>query len=178
MRGELRTKTATMMKGYLNNEELTKATIGDGWIHSGDLCEMDEQGIVYIYGRMSDYVCSPQGEHIYLFDIANCLRQDHAVKHAMVCNMGHSTDDPHLAAHLILDEKVKETQIEVLSRLETSMKKILPQGLDIEGYKLHQGTFRMSIVCKVDHNSYHEELTGYLKPTPQGMEQVNFNSIN
>ena len=178
MRGELRTKTATIMKGYLNNEELTKATIGDGWIHSGDLCEMDEQGIVYIYGRMNDYVCSPKGEPIYLFDIANYLRQDHAVKHAMVCNMGHSTDDPHLAAHLILDEKVKETQIEVLSRLETSMKKILPQGLDIEGYKLHQGTFRMSIVCKVDHNSYHEELTGYLKPTPQGMEHVNFNSIN
>ena len=54
------------------------------------------------------------------------------------------------------------------------MKKLIPQGLDIEGYKLHQGTFRMSIVCKVDHNSYHEELTGYLKPTPQGIEKVSF----
>lgn len=170
-RGELRTKTQTMMKGYLGNEELTQATIGDGWIRSGDYCEMDEDGVVYIYGRMSDHVCSPDGEKVYLFDIANQLRQDKAVKHSMACNMGHSSDDPHIAVHLILDDNLKETEEEVLRRLDKEMDVMLPAGISIEGYKLHKGSFRMNIVCKVDHNSYHDEKTGYVKP---GVGQVSF----
>ena len=172
-RGELRTKTQTMMKGYLGNEELTQATIGDGWIRSGDYCEMDEDGVVYIYGRMSDHVCSPDGEKVYLFDIANQLRQDKAVKHSMACNMGHGSDDPHVAVHLILHDNLEETEEEVLRRLDKEMDVMLPAGISIEGYKLHKGSFRMSIVCKVDHNSYHDEKTGYVKP---GVGQVSFRS--
>ena len=159
------------MKGYLGNEELTQATIGDGWIRSGDYCEMDEDGVVYIYGRMSDHVYSPDGEKVYLFDIANQLRQDKAVKHSMACNMGHSSDDPHIAVHLILDDNLKETEEEALRRLDKEMDVMLPAGISIEGYKLHKGSFRMSIVCKVDHNSYHDEKTGYVKP---GVGQVSF----
>ena len=170
-RGELRIQTQTMMKDYLGNEELTQATIGDGWIRSGDYCEMDEDGVVYIYGRMSDHVCSPDGEKVYLFDIANQLRQDKAVKHSMACNMGHSSDDPHIAVHLILDDNLKETEEEALRRLDKEMDVMLPAGISIEGYKLHKGSFRMSIVCKVDHNSYHDEKTGYVKP---GVGQVSF----
>jgi len=39
--------------GYLNNEEKTKETIdGDGWLHSGDIGKMDEEGFLFITGRI------------------------------------------------------------------------------------------------------------------------------
>lgn len=173
-RGELWAKTPTVMKGYLNNPELSELIIGDGWIHSGDYCEMDENGLVYMYGRMSDNVLSAQGKTVYLFDIANHLRQDEAVKHSMVNNMSDDATKPRLVAHLILQDGLNDSIEQVLRRLDDDLNKWLPDGMTLEGYKIHEGSFRMSIVCKVDHNSYHDESDGYLKPVGHTLKEVSF----
>ena len=172
-RGELRAKTPTMMKEYLNNPELTHKAIGDGWIHSGDLAEMSPDGRVYLYGRIHEHVVLPDGNKFYLFDIANHLRQDKAVRDALVLLVGDYAT-PHIGAHLILQEGLDETNEQVLQRLEDDLKAWLPAGIEVDGYQLHKGHFKMSPITKINRNYYSRVLEGYCKPVNGQLKEVNF----
>ena len=63
-RGELWVKTRSAMKGYYNKPELTAKTVIDGWIHTGDLVEIDENGYVYLWGRLNETVTANNGDEI------------------------------------------------------------------------------------------------------------------
>ncbi|MGQ9409332.1 4-coumarate--CoA ligase family protein [Mycolicibacterium gilvum] len=55
--GELWFKGPNVMAGYLNNEEATKETIDeDGWLHTGDLAQIDDRGLVYIVDRLKELI--------------------------------------------------------------------------------------------------------------------------
>ncbi|MFP4051599.1 MAG: AMP-binding enzyme, partial [Thermoplasmata archaeon] len=54
--GELLVKGYNVMEGYYNRPKATEETIEDGWLHTGDLAEMDERGYVKIVGRKKDMV--------------------------------------------------------------------------------------------------------------------------
>ena len=79
-RGEIRIKTDSMTTGYINDPEYTQAKLKDGWLLTEDCGELDERGKLFVYGRMSQHLLAPGGEKVYLFDIANLLREDPAVK--------------------------------------------------------------------------------------------------
>jgi acyl-CoA synthetase (AMP-forming)/AMP-acid ligase II len=66
--GEIVVKGNGMMKEYYKNPELTAQTIRKGWLHTGDLGRMDEEGFVYIVDRKKDLVISG-GENIYPVEI-------------------------------------------------------------------------------------------------------------
>lgn len=172
-RGELRCKTDTMMKGYLNNPELTNAIIGDGWIHSGDFAEMSPDGLVYIYGRMHEHLTAQNGEKVYLFDIANHLRQDKSVKDALVMLVGDYAT-PHVGGHIILEKGISETPAQVLQRLHDDLRTWLPEGIAIDGYHLHEGTFKMSPICKIYRAYYSRITTGYCLPENGTLKPVDF----
>lgn len=174
-RGELWAKTPTLMAGYLDNKELTEATVIDGWIHTGDLCEIDEDGLVYVYGRMAKSITAPNGQPVYLFDIANRLRQDKDVKESLVVPVNNELhNNPVLVAHLILQEG-REFNYELLKRLDDDLKAWLPKGVEVQGYKQQQGSFKMSFVCKIDSISYGNETDGYMKALANGkLEPVAF----
>ena len=72
-RGELWIKAPSNMEGYFGKEDITKATIVDGWIHSGDLCELDSDGNIYYYGRLKNNI-NVNDNKLYLFDISNDIR--------------------------------------------------------------------------------------------------------
>jgi len=64
--GEILVRGENVMKGYYKNAEATKATIDkDGWLHTGDLGVIDEDGFIYIKGRHKDILLGPSGENIY-----------------------------------------------------------------------------------------------------------------
>jgi long-chain acyl-CoA synthetase len=64
--GEILVRGENVMKGYYKNEDATKATIDkNGWLHTGDLGLIDEDGFVYIKGRHKDMLLGPSGENIY-----------------------------------------------------------------------------------------------------------------
>jgi len=63
-KGELCTRGYSVMLGYWNNEQATKESIVNGWMHTGDLAEMDEEGYVAITGRIKDLIIRG-GENIY-----------------------------------------------------------------------------------------------------------------
>ncbi len=63
-KGELCTRGYSVMLGYWNNEQATKESIVNGWMHTGDLAQMDEEGYVAITGRIKDLIIRG-GENIY-----------------------------------------------------------------------------------------------------------------
>lgn len=71
--GEIVTRSACVMKGYYKMDDATKAAIdGDGWLHTGDLGDVDEHGYFRVTGRMKDMIIRG-GENIYPREIEEFL---------------------------------------------------------------------------------------------------------
>ncbi|MBU8906086.1 long-chain fatty acid--CoA ligase [Desertibacillus haloalkaliphilus] len=81
--GELIVKGPQVMKGYWNNEEETAKTIRDGWLYTGDLATMDEDGYFYIVGRKKDMIIAG-GYNIYPVEIEDILYQHPAIEELCV----------------------------------------------------------------------------------------------
>jgi fatty-acyl-CoA synthase len=72
-KGEICTRGYSVMRGYWNDEQRTRETIDSaGWLHSGDLGEMDEEGYVRVVGRIKDMVIRG-GENIYPREVEEFL---------------------------------------------------------------------------------------------------------
>jgi acyl-CoA synthetase (AMP-forming)/AMP-acid ligase II len=76
--GELVVRGAPVIKGYLNRPEATAETIVDGWLHTGDIAYMDEDGFIYLVDRAKDMVLRG-GENVYCAEVENALFHHPAV---------------------------------------------------------------------------------------------------
>ncbi|BBN55142.1 acyl-CoA synthetase [Pseudomonas chlororaphis subsp. aurantiaca] len=81
--GELVVRGNTVMKGYLNNPEETRAAFADGWLHTGDLAVLHPDGYVEIKDRSKDIIISG-GENISSLEIEEVLYQHPGVIEAAV----------------------------------------------------------------------------------------------
>lgn len=82
--GEFCTRGYSVMLKYWNNEEATKAVIDDaGWMHTGDVASMDEEGYVTITGRIKDMIIRG-GENISPFEIEEYLHTHEAISEVYV----------------------------------------------------------------------------------------------
>jgi fatty-acyl-CoA synthase len=81
--GEICTRGYSVMKGYWGDEEKTAETIVDGWLHSGDLGTMNEDGYVRITGRIKDMIIRG-GENIYPREIEEFLFTHPSISEAQV----------------------------------------------------------------------------------------------
>jgi long-chain acyl-CoA synthetase len=70
--GEILLKSAKITKGYWRNAEATKATIVDGWLHTGDIGKFDAEGYLYILDRKKDMI-NRGGEKIYSLEVENVI---------------------------------------------------------------------------------------------------------
>jgi len=70
--GEVAAKSETAMAGYWNNTAATLATIRDGWVHTGDLGYLDEQGYLFLVDRKKDLIISG-GENIYSREVEEAV---------------------------------------------------------------------------------------------------------
>ena len=76
--GEIVVKGDTVMKGYLNNPEATAETIKDGWLYTGDVGYMDEDGFLFIVDRKKDMIIRG-GVNVYPKEIENVIATHPAV---------------------------------------------------------------------------------------------------
>jgi len=81
--GELWVKGACVIKGYLNRAEATAESITDGWLHTGDVARMDEDGFIYIVDRIKDMVLRG-GENIYCAEVEAVLFNLDVIKECSV----------------------------------------------------------------------------------------------
>jgi len=86
--GELWVKGPMVVKGYWNKPEATAQTFQDGWVRTGDLARIDEEGFCFIVDRAKDMLIRG-GENIYCVEVENALYDHPAVMDAAVVGMPH-----------------------------------------------------------------------------------------
>ncbi len=98
--GELQTRSTCVMQGYWKNEQATRdAFTEDGWLKTGDLARIDEEGYIYITGRKKEILVLGNGEKIAPVDMEMALTLDPWFDQALVIGEGR----PFLAALLVLN---------------------------------------------------------------------------
>ena len=176
MRGELWAKSISAMKEYYNKPELT-AKIKDGeWVHTGDLAEIDENGFIYIWGRCSDTITLSDGRSIYLFDIANKLKESKYIDDAIVLPIPKQTQQKQLAAHIVWADKPSEAEkIQRIAALNEVLQGFLPDELSVVGYAEHEGMLQYSpTTLKKDKNKLSRQTTEYYQVVDGHLQTVGF----
>jgi len=97
--GEVLMRGPNIFQGYYANEEATRTDLVDGWLHSGDLGELDADGYLKITGRKKDLIITSSGKNITPSNIENAIRQSRWVSQAVVCG----DRRPYLTALVTLD---------------------------------------------------------------------------
>ncbi len=87
--GELWIKGPNVVKGYFNKPEATEASFTDGWLHSGDVARLDDEGFVFIVDRAKDMVIRG-GENVYCVEVEAALFEHPAVSDAAVIGIPHT----------------------------------------------------------------------------------------
>jgi long-chain acyl-CoA synthetase len=70
--GELWVKGAQVIRGYLNRPDATEESITDGWLHTGDIARIDEDGFIFIVDRAKDMVLRA-GENVYCAEVESAI---------------------------------------------------------------------------------------------------------
>lgn len=174
-RGELWIKSNSAMKEYYNKPELTGDIIIDGWVHTGDLAEIDEEGFLYIWGRVKDGIELPNGQRLHLFDIANKIKESPFIDDAIVLSM--PTDEENtLVAHIVWNENVSESdKDEYFEMINQTMIESLPENVSVIGYSEHDTMLPYSITTlKKDKNKLSKQTSGYIQIKDGKLVDVSF----
>src|SRR3954447_18041254 len=97
--GEILVKGPNVFQGYYKNEEATRETIVDGWLHTGDIGEIDEDGFIKITGRKKDIIITAGGKNITPANLENEIKQHPLVSQCVVVG----DRKPYLVALVTLD---------------------------------------------------------------------------
>jgi len=82
--GEILTRSEGTFNGYFKNPEATKETIIDGWLHTGDIGQIDELGHLWITDRKKDIIITAGGKNLSPSEIENRIKVSPYVREAMV----------------------------------------------------------------------------------------------
>jgi long-chain acyl-CoA synthetase len=110
--GELWAKGPNVVKGYWNKPKETAETFVDGWVKTGDLAKLDEEGFCYIVDRKKDMLIRG-GENIYCIEVENMLYQHPAVMDAALVGLAHRTLGEEPAAVVTLKPDATATEEEL-----------------------------------------------------------------
>ena len=118
---EILVKGNSLMKGYWKDKKNTNNTIIDGWLHTGDLGSIDEDGYLYISGRINEMIVNSGGENIAPVPIENLLMSYDEIEQALVC--GHNR--PFLISVLIPSETLLKTNRSNVQKMKTDFQNII-----------------------------------------------------
>ncbi len=107
--GEIIVKGDNVMQGYLNRPDATAETIVNGWLKTGDLGKMDEEGFIYIVDRKKDLIIS-KGINIYPREIEETIMKYPGVKSAAVIGV---KDEKGTEVPVAYIEKEEDKEIEI-----------------------------------------------------------------
>ncbi len=139
--GELLARGPNVMRGYHHNEAATAEVIDTkGWLHTGDLASIDEEGYVSITGRKTEQFKTSTGEFVSSVSIEQELVSNGWFEHALI--VGHNR--PYVVALLFVEH-------EFLGRLATQMHKTPIKALESEKFQQMTKSFISKINKQLNH---------------------------
>ena len=111
--GELWARGPMVVKGYWKRPEATAETFVDGWVRTGDLARLDDEGFCYIVDRAKDMIIRG-GENIYSSEVENVLYDHPAVMDAALIGIDHKMlgEEPAAIVQLVPGQTVTEAELQ------------------------------------------------------------------
>lgn len=142
--GEILMRGENVMVGYYKNKEATDLTIDkEGWLHSGDLGLIDEEGFIFIKGRSKSMILGPSGQNIYPEEIESIINNRACVAESIVVQR-----DGRIVALVYPDEEAVKSmgmsQKEVEEKLELYRKELnahFPAYMAVSRIVIHPDPF-------------------------------------
>ncbi|MRI83685.1 MAG: long-chain fatty acid--CoA ligase [Nitratiruptor sp.] len=129
--GEIVVRGDNVMQGYLNRPEETAQTIVDGWLRTGDLGYLDEEGFLYIVDRKKDLIIS-KGINIYPREIEEVLMTYPGVKAAAVVGQKDERSGEVPVAYIELEEGARVDEVELKGYLRDRLANFkIPRSIQI-----------------------------------------------
>ena len=139
--GELLARGANIMHGYHNNVEATNEVIdSDGWLHTGDLASIDDEGFISITGRKNELFKTSTGEYVSSVYIEQELVSNGWFEHALI--VGHNK--PYVVALLFVEH-------DFLGRLAIQMSSTPIKALESKKFKAMTEMFIKKLNLKLNH---------------------------
>ncbi len=120
--GELLIKGPQIMKGYLNRPDATADTVTAGWLHTGDIAMMDEEGYFFIVDRKKDMIISG-GYNIYPRDVEEVYFEHPKVAEATAIGIPDAKRGENVKVFVVLKEGQKATTEEMIAYCEGKLAK-------------------------------------------------------
>ena len=157
--GELQIKGPQVMRGYWSNTEETAAVFQDGWLCTGDMASVDNDGFYYIQDRKKDMIKSG-GLNVYPREVDECLCQHPKVKDACVIGVPQELRGEKIKAFVVLKEGQSATAAELLDHCRERLAKFkVPKQIEF------RTELPKTLVGKVLRRVLlDEELKGKVKP--------------
>ncbi len=159
--GEILVRGENVMEGYYKNEELTREALDeDGWLHTGDLGLLDEDGFLYIKGRSKNLILGPSGQNIYPEGIESKLNALPFIQESLVLEESgvlvalvypdweavDAREGGEAGSRGWLEERMEENRREVNQRL--------PAYMRITRIRLHGDSFEKTPTHKIKRYRY------------------------
>ncbi|MCM1468165.1 MAG: AMP-binding protein [Alistipes sp.] len=149
--GEILVKGSSVMKGYYHMPEETNETLRDGWLHTGDKGYLDEDGFLFINGRIKNLIILSNGENISPEEIENKLALGKLVGEVIVTGENNG-----LTARIYPDQDVVSTKHMSEEKIRTELQAFLdkynknqPSYRKITGLVVRQNPFIRSATKKI-----------------------------
>ncbi len=150
--GEILAKGSSVMQGYYKMPEETAQTLKDGWLHTGDKGYLDEDGFLYINGRIKNLIILSNGENISPEEIENKLALGKLVGEVIVTGENNG-----LTARIYPDQDVVSTKRMSEEKIQTELQAFLDQ------YNKTQPTYRQITGLVVRKNPFIRSATKKIK---------------
>jgi long-chain acyl-CoA synthetase len=120
--GELAIKGPQVMKGYWNKSDETANTIRDGWLYTGDVARMDDDGFFYIEERKKDMI-KTVGENVYPKEVEEVIFRHHKVQDVVVVGIPEEFKGEMIKAYIVLKNGETSSDEEIIEHCKKNLAK-------------------------------------------------------
>ncbi len=169
--GEIIAKGPSNMKGYYENPHATEKAIRDGWLYTGDLGHIDEDGYLYLTGHCKDIIVPASGKNIYPIELEALYQNNPAISEMCVVGIPYE-DGSDTAIHAVIVPTANNatTEVEIQNHLQKTAKQ-LPSYQQFHKSHLFQDALPKAENGTIDRPRVKAQLVEYLADEQASVQQ-------